>query len=145
MTGNKPGYELVYVRDGSLYGGCGNLIKEPSLVIDGDVLISANDYTVCLERYNHLSESLNLCGLSSSGLRLYKLDNGVDCDGLTVHDVAYIFRRAFNFTASGFLLDFQEKWGKSEFLVWLKSEEERVPLKTKTKNKKVGKMSCEDT
>lgn len=119
----------VYVRDGNLYSREGKAISNPAMLVDGDCLLRYGEYDMVVRVYrNRLISAMKLFDSSSnrvSSLKIIKFDVG---NGLNIEDIAYIFRRAAEFTATGFILNLVDNWGKAEFLDWLKKEEERIPI-----------------
>lgn len=123
----------VYIKDGSLYNSEGSIIEDPSILVDGDVLLCASSYKAALAYFNKMMEAFKKCGLKVNTLKLYRFSVDFKGIGLKVDDIAYIFRRALEFTGTGFVLNLQINWGNSNFKSWLRSEEVSIPLELERK------------
>lgn len=118
----KPSF---YAFEGSLYRSDGSIIEDPAMLIDGDILLYLGEYA----RLNAKLQTLQTIDVSCfMDLRLIRFQKGDTDNSLTTSDLAYIFRRAMEFTATGFVQNLSDHWGRADFLPWLRHEEIRIPL-----------------
>lgn len=124
-------YELkpfsVRVYCGSLYTPDGRIIENPSILIDGDVFLKYGEFDVVNNYFSRVVEGYTSMLQSIHELGLIRFDKYSSSE-FTVKDICYILRRCMEFSASGFAEKLRLNFGTSEFLDWLRSEQERIPL-----------------
>lgn len=110
--------KTYYVENGTLFTMAHVSIEEPSIIIDGDVVVKVGSYEWLYPYYKKMLEA--------------KLEDAVFIrfypQKLPIEDIAYIFRRCVEFTATGFVQQLVENWGSDDFQAWLTEEKKRVPL-----------------
>lgn len=107
--------------------GCDSVVDNPSVLIDGDVVIMCGDYHDVDAYYTLLVKRFKDIGLDTSDISMIRFNSDVGND-FTIKDICYILRRCMEFTASGFASNLRTLWGTPKFLDWLRYEEKRVPL-----------------
>lgn len=114
---------LPYIKDGKLYNYEGKEIIDPSILIDGDVLLRYGFGDTVESCFNRFLEASKRSGLETDSVCLIKFN-----ELLPLEDILYIYVRGIEFTATGFLNSLRLKWGTDEFLPWLEEEKSRIPL-----------------
>lgn len=113
--------KTFYVQNGSLYNPFHGRIEEPSIIIDGDVVLKIGPYTILRPYYDTLVQA----GPFEDAVFIR-----FDPQKIPIEDIAYICRRCMEFTHTGFAYDLVVNWGSADFLTWLTEEQKRIPLDT---------------
>lgn len=116
---NQTDMKMYYVKNGTLYTASHTTIDEPSIIIDGDVVVKAGSYKLLQTYYGIMLTS----ELISNAILIR-----FDAQKLPIEDIAYIFRRCIEFTATGFAQQLVEHWGANHFQTWLAEEKKHIPL-----------------
>lgn len=109
--------KTFYVQNGSLYNPFHGRIEEPSIIIDGDVVLKIGSYPILRPYYDTLVQTFE----DAVFIRF-------DTQRIPIEDIAYIYRRCMEFTHTGFAYELVVNWGSADFLTWLTKEQTHIPL-----------------
>ena len=109
--------KTFYVQNGSLYNPFHGRIEEPSIIIDGDVVLKIGPYTILRPYYDTLVQAFE----DAVFIRF-------DPQKIPIEAIAYICRRCMEFTHTGFAYELVVNYGSADFMTWLTKGQKHIPL-----------------
>ena len=120
--------QFPYLDKGTLFFPSGVGIQNPAILISRDDVFHKYGESKDVERdFQGRTEAYSRVGLGdeSDKLMFISFDTFL---GIPIESVTYIIRRMMEYTATGFVSNFIKHIDEPDFLTWLESEMERVPI-----------------
>lgn len=122
-------YGLPYVENLELHRMDGVVVKDPAILVDGDVFLKYGEIEDVRKFFNAHVEIFK----ATRGKKAYKKGeckiDMVDLGNLSKEDACYIISRGIAYTATGFLENLRCKYKCEDFQEWLEEERKLVEIK----------------